>query len=128
MTHSIDDIAGADIKAGFLEAFGHYPILDISEKWEHFDEDLDEPIVLRNFHILLDTELLDRINEYELNYVTLLLEKMIAARLRNPLVKFLDTQASKKYCFSDTEDWWDAAKVDEVPEGRERFEVVVELG
>jgi hypothetical protein len=123
-----DEVLGAAIKAKFLEVFGHYPILDISEKWEYMDEDFDKPVVLRDFHILLDTELLDKINGWELNYVDGLLERVLRRRMQDPGAKDVDTHASKKYCFSDTEDWWDAAKVGEVPDGRERFEVIVEIG
>ena len=127
------EVLGAAIKAKFLEVFGHYPVLDISETWIHYDTpdefgDCDPPVTLRDYHLLLDTELLDKINGWELNYVDSLLEKVLRAKMAKPEITDLDADASKKYCFSDTEDWWDAAKVTEVPEGRERFELVVELG
>jgi hypothetical protein len=126
---SEDEDLGRDIKAKFLEVFGHYPILDISEHWEIFDEDMSEPVIFRDYHALLDTEKLDLVG-YGLSYVQFLLERIIKHRMEKPEACDVNAYASKKYCFSDTEDWWTAMQVPNgvLPEGRERFEVIVELG
>lgn len=129
---SEDEDLGRDIKAKFLEVFGHYPILDVSETWtiEGEGDEFDfEPVKLRDYSALLDTEKLDEVG-YGLSYVQFLLEKVIKHKMAKPEARDMSTYASKKYCFSDTEDWWTAMLVegDVLPEGRERFEVVVELG
>lgn len=130
---SEDENLGRDIKAKFLEVFGHYPILDVSETWTidgEGDEFDFEPIKLRDYHALLDTEKLDEVNGFSLSYVQFLLEDIIKRRIADPEASSIDAYASKKYCFSDTEDWWEAMIVDSnmLPADRERFEVVVTLG
>lgn len=130
---SEDEDLGRDIKAKFLEVFGHYPILDVSETWtiEGVGDEFDfEPVNLRDYSALLDTEKLDEVDGYNLSYVQSLLEKVIKHRMANPEARDMSTYASKKYCFSDTEDWWTAMLVEGnmLPAGRDRFEVVVELG
>ena len=122
-----DELLGQAIKAKIFEVFGFYPILDISENWTIGDED-DEPVVLRDFELLLDTELVDKISGYELSYVQFLFERLIQDRVRYPERDHTNTNASKKYCFSDTEDWWDAAKVEELAPGRKRHSLSVVLG
>lgn len=129
MFEDIEESIGLEIKAKIFEAFGCYPILDVSEHWEMFDPEVDEePYVLRDYHALLDTEHLDKIGDFELFYVTRLFEGIIRAKLADKA--HLDTSASKKYCFSDTEDWWVpmVIKEDTFPSGRARFELIVELG
>lgn len=126
-----DDVAyevlGATIKAKLFEVFGHYPILGVSEHWEYVDEDIDEPVVLRDYQAIFDTEKLDLVG-YGVSYVQFLFEKIIIERMKNPTSDCLNTAASKKYCFSDTEDWWTAMQIESLPAGRERFDVIVELG
>lgn len=130
---SDEENLGRDIKAKLLEVFGHYPILDVNENYtlerDFMGEELENPIELRDYHALFDTERLDQIS-YGLSYVQFLLEKVIKHKIDNPKARDMSTYASKKYCFSDTEDWWTAMLVegDTLPDGRERFEVVVELG
>ena len=122
------DSLGQTIKAKVFETFGLYPVLDISENWTlDYDEDR-EPVVLRDFHILLDTELVDKIEDWDLSYVQFLFERLITDRLKNPSHNSTDTSSSKKYCFSDTPDWWVAAKLDHIPEGRQVYTLRVELG
>ena len=127
-----DEQKGPAIKAKFLEVFGHYPILDLSEKYEIIsDEELymAEPVVLRDYHALLDTEKLDLV-KYGLNYVDSLLERVIQAKINDPSITYVHASASKKYCFSDTEDWWIEMQLlgNMIPAGREKIEVIVELG
>jgi hypothetical protein len=117
-----EELLGQAIKAKMLEVFGHYPILDISERLEYYDD--ETPMVLRDYHVLLDTEKLDSIT-YGLWYVDGLLEEVIRAKLAGK--KDLDTRSSKKYCFSDTESWWTAMEIDQIPGGREVFTLRVEL-
>lgn len=129
---SDEEDLGRDIKAKLLEVFGHYPILDISETWtvEGEGDEFDfEPIKLRDYSALLDTEKLDQVT-YGLSYVQSLLEKIIKHRMEKPDSVDVNTYASKKYCFSDTEDWWTAMQVEDnvLPEGRERFSLIVVLG
>lgn len=127
--HLDEDRLAQAIKDDLLAQFGYYPILDVSETWEIEDEDMDEPIVLRDYHALLDTEQLDKLNGFELSYVQFLFEKIIDSKLRQgDKAKDLLTSASKKYCFSDTEEWWKPIEVETVPEGRERFELIVNIG
>jgi len=117
-----EELLGQAIKAKMLEVFGHYPILDISERLEYYDD--ETPMVLRDYHVLLDTEKLDSIT-YGLWYVDSLLEEVIRAKLAGK--KDLDTRSSKKYCFSDTESWWTAMETDQIPGGQEIFALRVEL-
>lgn len=125
-----DEFLGFVIKAKVFEVFGHYPILDVSETYTMCDDFDAEPVVLRDYHAMLDTEKLDIVDGFSLSYVQFLLEKIIKHKMTKPESRDMSTESSKKYCFSDTEDWWEAMQVadDVLPEGRERFEVVVELG
>lgn len=126
---SEEETLGRDIKAKFLEVFGCYPVLDISEKWEWWDEEEQENHVHRDYHVMIDTEFLHH-ECYGLSYVQFLFERILKARMADPTLTALNASASKKYCFSDTEDWWDVLKPegDVLPEGRERFTLMVELG
>lgn len=125
---------GRDIKAKFLEVFGCYPVLDISENWTMThdfmgDELEDGPVQMRDYHVIIDTEFLHH-DCYGLSYVQMIFERILKARIDDPTAKEVNTYSSKKYCFSDTEDWWEALKVpgDVLPEGREIISVHVELG
>lgn len=134
MFDDVEENIGQAVKAKFLEVFGFYPLLDVSERWEIMsDEELymAEPVVLRDYHVILDTERLDLIDDWNLNYVVDLFAKVITARLKDDSAKSLNCYSSKKYCFSDTEDWWDKMRVDSedlLPSNREAFEMSVELG
>lgn len=84
---SEDEDLGRDIKAKFLEVFGHYPILDVSETWtiEGEGDEFDfEPVKLRDYSALLDTEKLDEVG-YGLSYVQFLLEKVIKHKMAKML-------------------------------------------
>lgn len=134
MFDDVEDDIGAAVKAKFLEVFGFFPLLDISEKWEILSdpEDYDsEIIVLRDFSLIVDTEKLDLLDDFGITYVVHLLEKVISERTRNSTAQHLHCQSSKKYSFSDTEDWWDKISVDEadiLPSNGAKFELIVELG
>lgn len=131
MFDDIEDDKGVAVKAKFLEVFGFYPLLDVSEKWEIFDEDMDEPTVLRDYHAIIDTEKLDLLGDFEIGYVVHLLEKVIQERMENPTAAHLHCESSKKYSFSDTEDWWNKITLDEadlLPSNGDKFELIVELG
>lgn len=123
-----DEVLGAAVKAKFLEVFGFYPILDLSEKWEIWEDGMEEPVVLRDYHILFDTEKLDQINGWELGYVDGILERVIKTRMGDSTRKYFSTESSKKYSFSDTPEWWRVGEVESVPAGRQVIEVSVELG
>jgi hypothetical protein len=130
---SDEENLGHDIKAKFLEVFGFYPILKVSEtltiqgEGDEFDF---EPINLRDYRAFLDTEKLDEITSFNLSYVQSLFETIIKHRMADPLTRQVDTYSSKKYSFSDTPDWWEVMEVDEnnLPGDREIVEVFVELG
>ena len=123
-----DEILGQTIKAKILEVFGFYPIIDLWEKWEIWEDDMEEPVILRDYHVLFDTEKLDQIGGWELNYVQRILERLIKSRMADPEKKYFSTTSSKKYSFSDTPEWWTVALVEEVPQGRRVIDLGVELG
>jgi hypothetical protein len=131
MFEDIEENIGAAIKAKFLEVFGCYPILDVSESLEIRDNDDDgwgHVLHSRSYSAIFDIEHLDKIDDFAIGYVDTLLERVLKERLRNPESKDVDTSASQKYSFSDTEDWWAPMVLAEFPEGRERFALIVELG
>jgi hypothetical protein len=129
MFEDVEENLGLAIKEKILEVFGYFPVLDISEKWVlEGEDDYEEDTVLRDYHALLDLEKLDLIPDGELNYVDGLLEKIITHKLEKPDAVDMNAYASKKYCFSDTEDWWTAMVVPEIPEGRKVFGMIVVLG
>lgn len=134
MFDDVEEDVGKAVKAKFLEVFGFYPLLDVSEKWEILsDEELymAERVVLRDYHAVIDTEKLDLLGDFEIRYVVHLLEQVLKERMANPTASSLDCESSKKYSFSDTEDWWNKITVDEaslLPSNGDKFELHVELG
>lgn len=121
------------LKEMFLVAFGCLPVLDWNENWtmweDHMGNPLDEPEVLRDFSLMIDTALLEKVGDFEYSYVGHLLVEVIQDKMRKPELKHFALSASRKYSFSDTETWWDDISIKgDVPEDRERFEVGVTIG
>lgn len=130
-----DEALPGAIKAKIFEVFGCYPVLDISEDYTLHNDFMgdpleDGPVQLRDYHLIIDTEKVDLVDGWSLNYVDSLFEKVIEARIKDENVREVNANASKKYCFSDTEDWWDAMKVegDSLPSDRLVITLSVELG
>ena len=122
----------ATLKQMFLLAFGCYPVLEWSENWtmteDYSGELYDEPVVLRDFHLSIDTEQVDKMDDFGYSYVSHLLIKVVQDKLRKPDIKHSYMSASKKYCFSDTEDWWEAITFKGDLGSRTVFDVDVTIG
>ncbi len=126
------EIEPSILKQMFYLAFGCYPVLEWHENWTltryEDGDDLEEPVVLRDFHLLIDTERLDKINDFGYSYVSHLLKGVVEDKLRRPAIKHTNISASKKYSFSDTEDWWDSITYAGDMQDRTRFDVAVTIG
>lgn len=116
----------------FLVAFGHYPVLEWHENWTMYDDgdgfEYDEPMVMRDFHLLIDTELLHKVDEFSYSYIRHLLVEVVEDKLRKPEIFHTNLRASRKYSFSDTEDWWDSITFKGDMGERTRFDVSVTIG
>lgn len=133
LTYSRDvEVDPKTLKQMFFVAFGCYPVLEWHEDWTmRYDWDgneIEEPVVMRDFHLLIDTELLDQIDSFAYGYVQHLLKEVVEDKLRRPESKHTNITASKKYSFSDTEDWWESITYKGDMSERTRFDVEVTIG
>lgn len=119
----VEDLLPRELKQMYFLIFGCYPILAWHEDWTRthsdFGEEYEEPINFRDFTIFIDTEKLDQIDEWEYSYVRHLLINVINHRIYDLKHNSLGTiylSTGKKYCFSDTESWWQAIRIENTAE------------
>lgn len=101
------DVEGKRLKAMVHIAWGCYPLFEISER--HDEQHLID--IYGNYSITIDTEQLDLVDDWSLNYVEHLIDEAIRAKLVNPDIKTSYHSTGRKYSFSDSPDWWDGMEV-----------------
>lgn len=96
------DETGRMLKSAILVVWGCYPLFQISEV---FEEEYRADI-WGNSGLTIDTEQLDRIDDWSLRYVEHLIEGAIKDKLTRPSATTSHNTTSHKYSFNDSMDWW----------------------
>lgn len=121
--------AGPRVKALkdlIFREFGCFPVLAVKEDWwiEPDEGQNWEPENLRDYFMYCDTAKLHLIDDHEVAYIEGILTGAADAHGRG---RGAHVHTSKKYCFSDMEDWYEDLEADDLKD-RFVFDVKVTLG
>lgn len=99
-----------EVKDRFFALLGLYPVIMVSE---YCNKD-DYPDAYEHddyFNGVIDIALLDRINEWSFAYVEHFFDAILTQLARGSAPTRFTADASRKYSFGDTPDWWQNAVV-----------------
>lgn len=122
------EMTGEDLAKVIFALCGCHPVLAIHEVLLVDDgPGSGPPHLLRDYSVTIDTALLGKVGEFNLSYVDNMIETAITNYLRHGSQR-QRLNASRKYSFSDTPEWWDDAKLVGSGWGRTWIHLDVALG